>query len=77
MNAEPYDTGSAARAASMAGQTGRDAQMCNLTDLARAPGPVQPGAYDQQVVQWLALQPPAAVAVVCGWLTRARTGGLA
>lgn len=44
----------------------------NRSDLAESLAGVELGAYDQRILEWLAVSEPATVAVICGLISRAR-----
>jgi hypothetical protein len=82
MSTGPYETEQEALADSLWVTHGKedpdvDMDSYNIAGVAAALAGVELGAYDKRIVEWLAGWEPSTVAVVCGWITRARQAGRA
>ncbi|WP_068924945.1 hypothetical protein [Planobispora rosea] len=67
IEAEPYDA--------IRKGPGESLTAANRTALSTALRGLELGAYDEDIVGWLAGWEPSVVAVVCAWLHRARAAG--
>lgn len=75
----PYQTEREAGAASLWARLGRPSEFmteANITDLGMALTGIEVGGYDRRIMAWLARYEPSMVAVVAGWINRARATGL-
>ncbi len=74
---EPFATAQQAARASRWERIGRGASIssANRSQLRDELAGVDLGAFDKQILDWLAGYEPSTVTVICGWLARSRAKG--